>query len=96
MRFSDVQIVEQQSDILDPSQTISGGSSRLGRVAKSRQIEGDDLVIRSQCSDQLMDFDAARVDDLRLDRASGTLLPKKDEPGEDKVFQRSSDRPAKR
>jgi hypothetical protein len=36
--------------------------------------------------DQVMNPDAARVDDLRLDRASGTLLPKKDQAGDEKTF----------
>jgi hypothetical protein len=40
--------VEQQSNILDPLQTILVRRSRLVRAAKSGQVEGDDLVIRSQ------------------------------------------------
>jgi hypothetical protein len=46
--------------------------------------------------DQVANYDTVRVKHQRLDRAGGTLLPKKDEPREEKTFQRSSHRLAKR
>ena len=46
----------------------------------------------SRTGDQIMDVDAACVEHARFGSAG---LPKKDQPCEDKVFHRTSHRPAK-